>query len=60
MGPVLAGMRTERPSTSDCNVTLSRLGRKRRLVLRFEWLTLCPICRILPVSSQRRDMALFL
>ena len=39
------------------NVTLHRFGRKRRLVFRFEWLTLCPICRVLPVSSQRRDMA---
>jgi hypothetical protein len=27
------------------------------LVLRLEWLTLFPICRVLPVSSQRRDMA---
>src|SRR5215510_3544161 len=48
---------TERPSASDITVTLSRLGRNRRLVLRFEWLTLCPTCAALPVSSHRRDMA---
>src|SRR6266581_1502221 len=48
---------TERPSESDITVTLSRLGRNRRLVLRFEWLTLCPTCAPLPVSSHRRDMA---
>src|SRR5262245_2617312 len=48
---------TERPSASDITVTLSRLGRNRRLVLRFEWLTLCPTCAPLPVSSHRRDMA---
>jgi len=39
-------------------VTLSRLGRKRRLVLRFEWLTRWPICRVLPVSSQRQGLML--
>ncbi len=49
--------RTERPSASDMSVTLSRLGKKRRLVLRFEWLTRCPIWRVLPVSSQRQAMA---
>jgi hypothetical protein len=38
-------------------VTLTRLGRKRRLVFMFEWLTLCPTCAPLPVNSQRRDMA---
>jgi hypothetical protein len=27
------------------------------LVLRFEWLTLLPIWRVFPVSSQRHDMA---
>src|SRR5712691_7001275 len=37
-------------------VTLSRLGRKRRLVLMLEWLTLCPTCAVLPVSSHRRDI----
>ena len=42
---------------SDISVTLSRLGRNRRLVLRFEWLTRCPIWRVFPVSSQRHDMA---
>src|SRR5262249_19026595 len=47
---------TERPSASDIMVTLSRLGRKRRLVLIFEWLTLCPTCMVLPVSSHRRDI----
>src|SRR5262249_8320223 len=32
-------------------------GRKRRLVLMLEWLTLCPTCAVLPVKSHRRDMA---
>jgi hypothetical protein len=50
--------RTERPSESDISVTLSRFGRNRRLVLRFEWLTRCPIWRVFPVSSQRHDMAI--
>src|ERR1700733_9416141 len=50
--------RTDFPSRSDISVTLSRLGRKRRLVLRFEWLTRWPICRVLPVSSQRHAMAI--
>ena len=47
---------TERPSASEISVTLSRFGRKRRLVLMFEWLTLWPTCGPLPVKSQRRDM----
>ena len=47
----------ERPSASEIMDTFSRLGRNRRLVLRFEWLTLCPTCGPLPVSSHRRDMA---
>ena len=47
---------TERPSASDISVTLSRFGRKRRLVLMFEWLTLWPTRGPLPVRSQRRDM----
>src|SRR5580700_6397153 len=50
--------RIERLSASDNSVTLSRLGRNRRLVLRFEWLTRLPIWRIFPVSSQRHDMAI--
>src|SRR5260370_30079933 len=37
-------------------VTLSRLGRKRRLVLMLEWLTLCPTCAVLPLSSHRHDI----
>src|SRR5579863_5968801 len=37
-------------------LTLMRLGRKRRLALRLEWLTLCPTWAPLPVSSHRRDM----
>src|SRR6185312_15293108 len=45
-----------RPSSSDDSVTLHRLGRNRRLVLRFEWLTLWPTRAVLPVRSQRRDM----
>src|SRR5262245_22079287 len=40
------------------NVTLHKLGRNRRLVLRFEWLTLWPVCAVLPVRSQRRDIGL--
>src|SRR5262249_15231110 len=47
---------TERPSASEIMVTLSRLGRKRRLVLMLEWLTLCPTCAPLPVSSHRHDI----
>jgi len=31
---------TERSSVSEISVTLHRFGRKRRLVLRLEWLTL--------------------
>src|SRR5260370_36643132 len=38
-------------------VTLIRFGKKRRLVLMFEWLTLWPTWADLPVNSQRRDMA---
>src|SRR6516165_12517974 len=49
--------RTLRPSASDMNVTLHRFGRKRRLVLMLEWLTLWPTWGPLAVSSQRRDMA---
>src|SRR5580693_1560109 len=49
--------RIERLSASDNSVTLSRLGRNRRLVLRFEWLTRLPIWRIFSVNSQRHDMA---
>src|SRR5262245_30556676 len=37
-------------------VTLHRFGRKRRLVLMLEWLTLWPTWGPLAVSSQRRDM----
>src|SRR3954468_15187466 len=47
---------TERPSASEISVTLSRFGRKRRLVLMFEWLTLWPTWGPLPVKSQRRDI----
>src|ERR1700761_9754779 len=48
--------RALRPSASEMNVTLHRFGRKRRLVLIFEWLTLWPTCGPLAVSSQRRDI----
>src|ERR1700754_2452547 len=49
--------RTLRPSASEMNVTLHRFGRKRRLVLMLEWLTLWPTSGPLAVSSQRRDMS---
>src|SRR5438874_11496695 len=49
--------RTLRPSASEMKVTLHRFGRKRRLVLILEWLTLWPTCGALAVSSQRRDIA---
>src|SRR5262245_56378186 len=45
------------PSASECTVTLTRFGSKRRLVLMFEWLTLWPTSGFLPVSSHVRDMA---
>src|ERR1700722_9927474 len=48
---------TDWPSASDIMVTLTRLAKKRRLVLMFEWLTRWPTCSPLPVNSQRRDMA---
>src|ERR1700758_4287439 len=48
--------RTLRPSASLMNVTLTRFGRKRRLVLMLEWLTLWPTWGPLAVSSQRRDI----
>src|SRR5215469_9795833 len=48
--------RTLRPSTSEMKVTLHRFGRKRRLVLMLEWLTLWPTWGPLAVSSQRRDI----
>src|ERR1700726_2569933 len=50
--------RTFRPSASEMKVTLHRFGRKRRLVLILEWLTLWPTCGPLAVSSQRRDIAI--
>src|SRR4051812_40126395 len=50
--------RTLRPSASEMKVTLHRFGRKRRLVLILEWLTLWPTCGPLAVSSQRRDICL--
>src|SRR5512145_3048604 len=50
--------RTRFFSASLSSVTLHRLGRKRRLVRRLAWLTLLPVSTALPVSSQRRAMAL--
>src|ERR1044072_5678509 len=47
----------ERPSASDISVTLIRFGRKRRLVLMLEWLTVWPDRGPFPVRSQRRDMS---
>src|SRR4051812_15547617 len=52
--------RTLRSRASEMNVTLTRFGRKRRLVLMLEWLTLWPTRGPLAVSSQRRDMSKFL
>src|SRR5690348_9166587 len=48
--------RTLRPSASEMKVTLHRFGRKRRLVLMLEWLTLWPTRGPFAVSSQRRDI----
>src|SRR4051812_12180190 len=48
--------RTLRPSASLMKVTLTRFGRKRRLVLMLEWLTVWPTWGPLAVNSQRRDM----
>src|SRR3954454_3172245 len=48
--------RTLRARASEMKVTLTRFGRKRRLVLMFEWLTLWPTWGPLAVSSQRRDI----
>src|SRR4029450_136450 len=47
-----------RPNVSEISVTLLRFGRNRRLVFILEWLTLWPTSGFLPVSSQRRDIAL--
>jgi hypothetical protein len=38
-------------------LTFIRFGKKRRLDLMFEWLTLWPTWADLPVNSHRRDMA---
>src|SRR5712691_5688930 len=46
-----------RPRVSEIIVTFIRFGKKRRLVLMFEWLTLWPTWADLPVNSHRRDMA---
>ncbi len=48
---------TARPSASEIIVTFTKFGKKRRLVLIFEWLTLWPTWADLPVNSHRRDMA---
>ena len=42
------------PSASECSFAGARAGRKRRLVLVLEWLTLWPTMGPTPVSSQRR------
>src|SRR5262245_4873589 len=46
-----------RPSVSEISVTLRRFGRNLRFVLMLEWLTLWPTSGLLPVRSQRQDMA---
>jgi len=35
---------------------VTRFGRKRRWVLRFEWLTLWPVCGLFPVNAQTFDI----
>jgi hypothetical protein len=45
-----------RSSFSLSSVTFCRLGRKTRFVLLLAWLTLLPVMRPLPVSSQMRAM----
>src|SRR5262245_50385082 len=47
---------TLRFSASEVSVTLTRFGRKRRLVLLLAWLTLWPLWTALPVSSHSRDI----
>src|SRR5690606_2030821 len=49
-----------RPSFSDSSETSFRFGRNRRRVLLLAWDTLLPLIGPLPVSSQTRDMILFL
>src|SRR5579872_4255254 len=44
------------PSESEISVTLRRLGKNRRLVLRLEWLTLWPTRGFLPVNSHCQDI----
>src|SRR3984957_19113358 len=44
------------PTLSDNSETVCRFGRKRRLVLRLEWLTLLPTCTPLPVTGHLRAM----
>src|SRR5262249_1198981 len=46
-----------RPRVSEISVTLRRFGRNRRFVLILEWLTLWPTSGLLPVRSQRHDIA---
>src|SRR5262245_5282379 len=51
---------TLRFSASEISVTLTRFGRKRRLVLLLAWLTLLPVSTALPVSSHSRDILTYL
>ena len=48
--------RTIWPSASERTEVSCRLGRYRRRVLLFAWLTLLPVCTPFPVMLQRRDM----
>src|ERR1044071_6335991 len=55
---IAAAVRRRRtgPSVSDSKDWLCRFGRKRRLVLMLEWLTLWPTWTPLPVTGHLRAM----
>src|SRR5882757_9792864 len=55
---VLRRIRTDTPRTSETSEVVCRFGRNRRRVLFLAWLTLLPLITPLPVTWQRRAMAL--